>query len=1322
MRSGIRLLAICVLTPGLAFANSTPQTLPFSQNWSNAGLITVSDDWTGVPGIEGLRGDALSSLAGTDPQTVLTEGTPVLDVNANQSNASTFSTGGVSEFDLADDVVALAGSGTADAPHLLIHLNTTGNSNIAVSYNLRDIDGSVDNSIQAVALQYRIGNTGNFINVPAAFVADASTGPSIATLVTAVTATLPAAADNQALVQIRIITNDAAGSDEYIGIDDISVTGAPLANPGVLQLSSAAYSIAENASNIAITVTRTGGSAGSVSIDYATSNGSADAGVDYTATSGTLTLADGINSATFTITVLPDALVEGDETVNLTLSNPIGGATLGTINTGVLTITNVSGIATLTSIPNQNIVEGNLAATALIFTVNISEAAPPGGTEIALAYIDGTATSALSDYSPGPANVTVAAGQTSAQFNVGINGDIDLEADETFTVNATLGATTLSAAGTINNDDVAITPIHSIQGSGNASPVVGTSVGTIGIVTGVRNTGFFLQTADADADADPATSQGIFIFTSTAPTVVKGDRVRVVGNVVEFFQFTEITAPVITVLSSGNAIPASTTLTAADGVLASPERYESMRVTPNLTVVAPAGGNENEVNATSTSTGNFHGVLPGVARPFREPGVSVLDTFVPAVGVTRFDGNLELIVVQSRGLGGLSMNTNAGDILSNITGILDFGFGFYKFYPDSGQTFTTAVTPTAVSNKTADEFTVAGFNLFRFFDSVNDPANTSDPVLTTIALNNRLAKTSDAICTYLKTPDIIGVVEVENIGVLTQLANTINSGQVATGAAVPSCNQAPNYVPYLVEGNDVGGIDVGFLISAKIVGSGSTPRVEVLAVVQENKNEIVINPDATTGLLNDRPTLRLQAVIHDAKGAAYPVTVMINHMRSLSSVNDPVDGARVRNKRLKQAESVAKLIQARQVANPNEKIILLGDFNAFEFNDGFTDSMGIITGKEVPASQVTLHSGFVVTTPLTNMTTVDVPTQRYSFSFDGNAQSLDHAVVNEPLLMQDGVRSEHARINADFAIINYGIYTGAPIRVSDHDPVIVYIKPRAFEDIDLAVAVSNPDTTINSGTSTVFTVNASNLNPSTEVDNARVNLILDAAINGVTVTAANGWSCTAPVVVAASTSITCTTLLFQAAGQASFSVNVPVPQSFTGGNLTLSAAISADQGDSTAANNISSDFVAVIGQIADLSIRVFGAKVIYIGRKSNIHLVAVNEGPESANNTAIAITTNGPANALRINPPAGWACQRDTSFATARFLCSSNAGLPMPNGARPEFVLTFVAPESMAQTNLIVGAGISSDTADTTIGNNEDSYSLFVDRLRRTGPPSPPRN
>jgi len=141
------------------------------------------------------------------------------------TNPNTFTTGGVAEFDgITNPTIALNGSGTADAPYIKIFLNTTGLNNIRISYDVRDLDGSTDNAISQVALHYRVGSSGNFTNVPGAYIADATTGPSLATLVTNVNVVLPSAVDNQSHVELRIMTTNAVGNDEWIGIDNISVT------------------------------------------------------------------------------------------------------------------------------------------------------------------------------------------------------------------------------------------------------------------------------------------------------------------------------------------------------------------------------------------------------------------------------------------------------------------------------------------------------------------------------------------------------------------------------------------------------------------------------------------------------------------------------------------------------------------------------------------------------------------------------------------------------------------------------------------------------------------------------------------------------------------------------------------------------------------------------------------------------------------------------------------------------------------------------------------------------------------------------------------
>ena len=87
-----------------------------------------------MPGLIGYRGDNLTTATGVNPLTVLAEGTAVVDVNANQLTPDTFTAGGVAEFRITDPVVALQGSGTADAPHLVATFSTTGVTGIRVHF------------------------------------------------------------------------------------------------------------------------------------------------------------------------------------------------------------------------------------------------------------------------------------------------------------------------------------------------------------------------------------------------------------------------------------------------------------------------------------------------------------------------------------------------------------------------------------------------------------------------------------------------------------------------------------------------------------------------------------------------------------------------------------------------------------------------------------------------------------------------------------------------------------------------------------------------------------------------------------------------------------------------------------------------------------------------------------------------------------------------------------------------------------------------------------------------------------------------------------
>jgi uncharacterized protein (TIGR03437 family) len=604
--------------------------------------------------------------------------------------------------------------------------------------------------------------------------------------------------------------------------------------------------------------------------------------------------------------------------------------------------------------------------------------------------------------------------------------------------------------------------IHDIQGSGSTSLRVSEVVTTTGIVTGLKSNGFFIQAPETSADSDPNTSEGIFVFTSSAPpsAAAIGNAVTVTGTVAEFRPssdpnsppLTEISGmPVVTVVSTSNPLPAPITLTAAhanpSGSIEQLEKFEGMRVhVASLTVIAPTQGSMNEPNATSTSNGIFFAVITGVARPLREPGIELPDPLPAGAPATipRFDANPERLRVDSDGqTGAAPLEVTAGAIITNIIGPLDYAARAYTILPDPATPPVVSgnISAASVPAPSATEFTVASFNMQRFFDTTDDPA-TSEPVLTTAAFNNRLNKASLAIRQVMRSPDIIGVEEVENLTTLQAIAGKINNDAVAAGEANPS------YQAYLVEGNDPGGIDVGFLVKSS--------RVNVIDVTQVGKTDTYINP--ATGMpetLHDRPPLILRASIQPPTGAAFPITVIVNHLRSLLGIDDPAEGNRVRVKRRAQAEFLANLIQARQMADPNERIISIGDYNAFQFNDGYVDVIGTIKGSPAAPDAVVLSSNDLVNPNLIDLVELTPTAERYSYVFDGHAQVLDHVLVTENLLARAS-RIRYARHNADFpeSLRNDA---ARPERISDHDaPVAYFTFPAAAVATVSAANYSGP--------------------------------------------------------------------------------------------------------------------------------------------------------------------------------------------------------------------------------------------------------------------------
>ncbi len=518
-----------LLAAPLAQADSTPHVLAdgdFFQDWSDAGLITASDNWSGVPSIVGFRGDGLAGSTAVDPQTILAADDPgVVDVNANQTNPNTFTTGGVTEFALANPTVALTGSGTARAPHLRIYLDTTGRENVTVFYTLRDLENGADNSVQPVALHYRIGASGGWTNVPAAFVADASAGPNVFGPDNSVSVVLPAEVADRPEVQLRIMTSDAAGSDEWIGIDDIEVVSTPIDGGGggpVLSISSVA--LAEgNAGTTAFefTLSLDAPMPPKTSCDFGveTFGGDATPGVDYQFLDQKVSIQSGEQQTTVTVLVNGDTDVEPDETFLLEPYGEPFECDIFQTSPGVGTIVNDDGLDIEVGIAAASVGEGDAGTVNLVLPVTLSSPAP-AATAIPFTVTAGTATEGV-DYQTTSGNVLLAMGATSGEAVVVVNGDLLDENDETLTV--TLGQppqgyviATESATGTILDDDlpptVSVSSPSVAEGNAGTTPMVFTvslSAPSGLDVTFTRATADGTATAGSDYVALPAAAASI---------------------------------------------------------------------------------------------------------------------------------------------------------------------------------------------------------------------------------------------------------------------------------------------------------------------------------------------------------------------------------------------------------------------------------------------------------------------------------------------------------------------------------------------------------------------------------------------------------------------------------------------------------------------------------------------------------------------------------------------------------------------------------------------------------------------------------------------
>ncbi len=648
---------------------------------------------------------------------------------------------------------------------------------------------------------------------------------------------------------------------------------------------------------------------------------------------------------------------------------------------------------------------------------------------------------------------------TQTFYDDGTNGDVTA-GDNTFsflatvTGGATAGAKSITArvgdsqlrsatatiSLTVTVPAVAYS-IHEIRA--NSSALMGTLVETTGVVTGLRSNGFYLQ--EKNGTFDGTTSLAIYVYTGSAPPAqaAVGNELDVTGTVGQYPAGSptelELTSPTVkAVLGTNTELPAPIDLVPDGAQMQSAqfEKYAGMLAkVAGTTVVGP------------TNSGAFYVTAAGVPRPFREPGVESGLTLPNGAGanVPRYDGNPEILRVDMSGCSNQA-NLATGDATGDLVGPL--GYYYSSTYGASYSLFTcvtgtTSQTALPVADRGANEFTVASFNMWNFAGSAT-----------------QTAKAALEIVNVMKMPDIIGVEEVKDAASLQQVADAVN-------AAAPS-GVTPNYQVQM--GVISGTQNVGFLYRGDRV---SNPSFTVLG------NADKMTGTCTSYTIWDRQPFQMDATFTTADNKPFPVTLIVNHLRSLIDLDANTNaGFCARWKRQLEAEGLAQMLAGLQQSGKN--VIALGDFNAFDFNDGYVDVLGTVTGDPATADQVVLPTTDWVDPNLTDLVKSWPDKVIYTYVENGSAQSIDHIVVNDALLaLPHHVEVAHA--NADFPVA-FSTDATRPERVSDHDQPIAYFtlpSPRPVFEVS-ATTVDFGEVVVNSSsvaqTLTVTNSGAATLN------------------------------------------------------------------------------------------------------------------------------------------------------------------------------------------------------------------------------------------------------
>ncbi|MFJ4339825.1 endonuclease/exonuclease/phosphatase family protein [Streptomyces sp. NPDC088915] len=597
-------------------------------------------------------------------------------------------------------------------------------------------------------------------------------------------------------------------------------------------------------------------------------------------------------------------------------------------------------------------------------------------------------------------------------------------------VSAALAAGLLAGSASASAEDGAGVRVHDIQGTTRVSPLVGQQVtGVTGIVTGVRtygSRGFWIQ--DPTPDANPATSEGLFVFTSSVPTVAVGDAVSVNGTVTEYVpgglasgnqSLTQLSKPVVTVVSQGNPVPAPVTLSSRSVPDAyAPEGDPAAGGSINGLTLKPrtyALDYYESLEGTNVRIGSSRVV--GATDPYSELWVTVK----PRENDNRRGGTV-YGSYEDQNTGRLQVQSlvptaqqpfpkaNVGDVLSGVTeGPLDFNQ--YGGYTLTARTLGTVVD-RGLERETTDrqhrnELAVATYNVENL-----DPTDPQEKF-------DALAK---AVVENLASPDIVALEEIQDDNGAKN-DGTVSAGQTVkkfTDAIVAAGGPAYEWRSVDPQNNEDGGEPGGnirqvFLFNPARVSftdrSGGDATTATGVTGRKGHAALTVSPGridpANAAWEDSRKPLAGEFVFRGRT-----VFVIANHFGSKGGDESIVSHHQPPNrsseaKRLLQGQAVNGFVKQLLAVEKQADVLVVGDINDFEFS-GTTKAL-TAGGALYPAVKSLPRS------------------ERYSYVYQGNSQVLDQ-ILTSPGIRHFDYDSVH--INAEFADQD-----------SDHDPQVLRFRP-----------------------------------------------------------------------------------------------------------------------------------------------------------------------------------------------------------------------------------------------------------------------------------------